>query len=224
MCGRFGQKATSAELAAAFGAAWRGDEPRLPRYNVAPTQDAPVLLRDGEVPVLDVFRWGLIPSWAKDMAIGNKMINARAETVIEKPAYRTAFARRRCLVPVSGFYEWKKTSGGKVPHWIHPADGAPLTFAGLWESWRPAKDAAPVHTFTILTTTPCRDVESIHDRMPVIVAPDDRDGWLDPETPAPDLVALLRPAPDGLLRAYAVSTAVNRPTYDGPDLLEALPD
>jgi len=220
MCGRFGQTATAAELAAAFEASWQCAEPELPRYNVAPTQHVPILLSAGGLRVLDVFRWGLIPWWAKDASIGNKMINARAETVVEKPAYRSAFERRRCLVPATGFYEWKKTPDGKVPHWIYPADGAPLTFAGVWESWRPAKDAEPVLSFTILTTTPSADVAALHDRMPVVVAREDRDAWLGAETPPADLVSLLRPAPDGLLRAHPVSTAVNRPAVDGPELIE----
>jgi putative SOS response-associated peptidase YedK len=174
--------------------------------------------------VLDVFRWGLIPAWAKDAKIGNKMINARAETVLEKPAFRTAFQRRRCLVPAGGFYEWMKGPGGKVPHWIHPAQGGTLTFAGLWESWRGGPDGRPVHSFVILTTAPSRDVASLHDRMPVIVAPEDRDGWLDPGAQAEDLAELLRPAPDGTLRAHPVSTAVNRPGHDGPELIVALAD
>lgn len=221
MCGRFGQKASAAELAAAFEAAWQVEEPQLPRYNIAPTQHVPILLRHDGNRVLDVFRWGLIPSWAKDPAIGNKMINARAESVVEgKPAFRAAFQRRRCLVPASGFYEWMKVGKTKVPQWIYPVDGSPLTFAGLYEFWRPQKDAEPVITFTIVTTTPNRDVEAIHDRMPVIVAADDRDAWLDNETPSDDLAALLRPAPDGLLHSYAVSTAVNRPANDGPELIE----
>lgn len=220
MCGRFGQKASSAELAAAFEAAWRCEEPQLPRFNVAPTQHAPVLLMDQGSRVLDVFRWGLIPSWARDASIGNKMINARAETVVEKPAYRAAFQRRRCLVPASGFYEWKKTPGGKVPHWIHAVDDAPLTFAGMWEIWRPVKDAEPVLSFTILTTTPNGDVAHVHDRMPVVVAREHRDAWLHAATPADDLLALLRSAPDGTLRMHPVSTAVNRPAFDGPALIE----
>lgn len=219
MCGRFGSPYTSHDLAEAMAAEWRCDAPELPRYNVAPTQNAPVLLVHEGMRVLDVFRWGLVPSWAKEISIGSKMINARAETVLEKPSYRTAFQRRRCLVPAGGFYEWRKTPAGKVPQWIHPVEGGPLTFAGLWESWRPAKDAAPLHTFTILTTTPSADVAGIHDRMPVILDGAGRDAWLDAATPADDLAALLRPAPDGMLRAHAVSTAVNRPTYDGPDLL-----
>jgi len=225
MCGRFGQKASSAELAAAFEAAWRCEEPRLPRFNIAPTQQVPILLSHEGNRVLDVFRWGLIPSWARDASIGNKMINARAESVLEnKPAFRAAFQRRRCLVPASGFYEWMKAGKMKVPQWIHAADGAPLTLAGLWEIWRPRPDTEPVLTFTIVTTTPNADVSAIHDRMPVIVAPDDRDAWLDAATPPADLAALLRPAPDGLLRSHAVSTAVNRPTCDGPDLIEPWTD
>jgi putative SOS response-associated peptidase YedK len=221
MCGRFGQKASSAELAAAFEAAWRCPEPELPRYNIAPTQHAPVLLRHEGDTVLDVFRWGLIPSWAKDASVGNKMINARAESVLEgKPAWRAAFQRRRCLVPASGFFEWKKVGKAKVPQWIYPVDGDPLTFAGLWEFWRPAKDVEPVLTFTIVTTTPSADVRDIHDRMPVIVAPRDREQWLDPRSPAADVAALLRPAPDGFLRNHAVSTDVNRPANEGPGLIE----
>ena len=224
MCGRFGQKATAAELAAAFEATWRCEEPQLPRLNIAPTEHAPILrLRDGRR-VLDMFRWGLIPSWAKDGKIGNRMINARAEGVLEKPGFRAAFERRRCLVPASGFYEWRKTPAGRIPHWIHAADGAPLTFAGLWEFWRPASDAEPVLTFTILTTTPNVDVAPRHDRMPVVVAPAARDGWMDASTPAAVLAAMLAPAPDGLLRAYRVSTAVNRAGYDGPELTDPVAD
>jgi len=224
MCGRFGQKASAAELAAAFEAAWRCPEPELPRLNIAPTEHAPVLmLRDGRR-VLDVFRWGLIPSWAKDGKIGNRMINARVEGLAEKPAYRAAFERRRCLVPASGFYEWRKTPSGRSPHWIHAADGTPLTFAALWEFWRRDREAEPVLTFTILTTTPNADVAPLHDRMPVVVAPAARDRWMDAATPAPDLAAMLAPAPDGLLRAHPVSTAVNRAGYDAPDLTDPIED
>jgi putative SOS response-associated peptidase YedK len=218
MCGRFGQTATPAELAAAFDAQWRCPEPALPRFNISPTQHVPVLLLEEGRRVLDMFRWGLIPGWAKDASIGQKMINARAETVAEKPAYRAALARRRCLIPAAGFYEWKKVGKVKVPHWIHPAGGAPLAFAGLWEVWRP-KDAEPVQSFTILTTTPSADVAGLHDRMPVILDGAGREAWLSAGTSVDDLTALLRPAPDGFLRAHPVSTAVNRPVYDGPELI-----
>ncbi len=222
MCGRFGATFTPRELANLMDADWLCPEPELPRYNVAPGTPAPVLLRkDGKL-ALDVFHWGLVPFWARDPRIGNRLINARGEGIAEKPAYRAAFQRRRCLVPAGGFYEWQKTPAGKVPQWIHAADGGPLTFAGLWESWRPAKDAPPVHTFTIVTTTPSADVSAIHDRMPVILDRDGRAGWTDPETPAAELLALLRPAPDGYLQSYAVSTAVNRPAFDGPDLIRPL--
>jgi putative SOS response-associated peptidase YedK len=221
MCGRFGQTASSAELAAAFEAAWACPEPTdLPRFNVAPTQHAPVLLLSEGARTLDMFRWGLIPSWAKDPSIGNKLINARAEGVADKPSYRAAFQRRRCLVPVSGFYEWQKTAGARVPHWIHPADGMPMTLAGLWEFWRPSRDVEPVLSFTILTTAPSADVAGLHDRMPVVVAPEDRDRWLDAETPPAEAEALLRPAPDGSLLAHPVSPAVNRPANEGPGLIE----
>ena len=220
MCGRFGTPFTSVDLADALAAVWNFPEPQLPRFNVAPTQHAPVLLQKEGRRVLDMVRWGLIPSWARDGSIGNKMINARAETVVEKPSYRSAFAKRRCLVPAGGFFEWKREGKVKVPHWIHPAEGGPITFAGLWESWRPAPDAEWVQTFTIITTTPSAEVAGIHDRMPVIVAPGDRSEWLDPASPAEALAALLRPAPDGYLTTYPVSTAVNRPTYDGPDLIQ----
>ncbi|HYJ78415.1 MAG TPA: SOS response-associated peptidase [Longimicrobiaceae bacterium] len=221
MCGRFGSTLTSAELAALYNAEWRGEEPPdLPRYNVAPTEDAPILrLRDGER-VLDMFRWGLIPSWAKDPRIGSRMINARAETVVEKPAYRNALQRRRCLVPAGGFYEWETTASGKVPHWLHPADGGVMTFAGLWEFWRDGQEGPPVLSFTILTTTPSRDVSGLHDRMPVIVHDRDQDTWLDPETPPVDLVELLRPAPDGFLTSHEVSRAVNKAGNEGAELIE----
>src|SRR5690606_20068265 len=152
MCGRYVLVAETAEsLETGLRARWRG-APARASYNIAPTQHAPVLrLEDGER-VLENFRWGLIPFWARDASIGARTINARAETVASKPAFRVAFRERRCLVPASGYYEWKATADGKQPYWISPPDGALLTFAGLWEVWRPAPDAEPVHTFTILTT------------------------------------------------------------------------
>lgn len=220
MCGRFGITATAAELAKLLEAEWIAPEPPLPRYNVAPTQDVPVLRQEEGRRVLDVLRWGLVPSWAKDPSIGNRMINARAETVAEKPAYRTALAKRRCLVPASGFYEWQAAPGGKIPHWIHPRDGESLlTLAGLWEVWRRGPDAPWMRSFTILTTSPSDDVSALHDRMPVVLAGDAREAWLDPATPVARAADLLRAAPAGTLAAWPVSTAVNRPQYDGPELI-----
>jgi putative SOS response-associated peptidase YedK len=151
MCGRYTVVADGYELTEHLKARWRSARLAAPRFNIAPTQHAPVLLRDQGENVLDMYRWGLIPFWAKDPAIGNRMINARAETVREKPAFRNAFERRRCLVPASGFFEWQKAGKSKVPHWIHPADGDLLTLAGLWERWAP-EDAEPVYSYTILTT------------------------------------------------------------------------
>ena len=169
--------------------------------------------------MLAMYRWGLIPSWAKDPAIGNKMINARAETVRQKPAFRSAFERRRCLVPVSGLFDWQKAGKSKIPHWIHPADGGLLTFAGLWERWSP-EDAEPVYSYTILTTGANTFAQRLHDRIPVIVPSEERDRWLD-SAAKPDQVAdLLSPAPAGVLHAHAVSTLVNVPGNEPPECIQ----
>jgi putative SOS response-associated peptidase YedK len=218
MCGRYGYsqdgKATAEQLHAELRSA-----SAEPSYNVAPTQHAPVVVHEGGARYLDMYRWGLIPFWAKDPSIGNRMINARCETAPEKPAFREAFKRRRCLVPVSGFYEWQKTPYGKVPHWIHPADGELLTFAGLWEEWRP-KDAEPVHSYTILTTAANPFMQQLHDRMPVILSPEEREVWLDSTASAYALKALLRPGPADLLQAHPVTTRVNTPANNDPRLIE----
>lgn len=221
MCGRFGVTLRGDELAAALDAVWQGEPLPAPRYNVAPTQHAPVLFASDGGRRLEMTRWGLIPSWAKDPSIGNKMINARAETVAEKPAYRSAFRKRRCLVPIGGFFEWKRDGKVKVPHWIHPAAGEVLTVAGLWERWYP-KDAEPVTTFAVLTTAANAFMADIHDRMPVIVAAEDRAAWLDPDAGDDALVPLLRPAPEDVLAAHAVSTRVNTPTYDEAGCIDRL--
>jgi putative SOS response-associated peptidase YedK len=220
MCGRYTVVADGYELTEHLKARWRSARLAAPRFNIAPTQHAPVLLRDEDENVLDMYRWGLIPFWAKDPAIGNRMINARAETVREKPAFRSAFGRRRCLVPASGFFEWQKAGKSKVPHWIHPADGDLLTLAGLWERWAP-EDAEPVYSYTILTTGANSFMQRLHERMPVIISPEERDVWLDPEAEAQALVELLRPAPEALLAAHPVSTLVNAPSNDMPECIEA---
>jgi putative SOS response-associated peptidase YedK len=185
-----------------------------PRYNVAPTQRLPVLSNDAP-DRLSSFRWGLIPSWAKDPSIGNQLINARAETLAEKPAFRQALAQRRCLIPATGFYEWKAGPVGKVPQHIHMASGALLTFAGLWESWRDG-EGREIRSFTIITTRPNALMAPIHDRMPVIIAPQDRLRWLQ----GGGIADLLQPYPDGELVADPVCHAVNSPRNEGPALLD----
>jgi putative SOS response-associated peptidase YedK len=222
MCGRFSQ-AQIAELDREVFELL--SVPRLePRYNVAPTQDAAVVrvgrTRERELVPL---RWGLIPSWAKDSAIGNRMINARAETLAEKPAFREAFAERRCLVPADGFYEWEKMRHRKQPHYVRVGGGQVFAFAGLWERWWDRASGAQRETFTIVTTEPNTLLEPIHNRMPVIIAPDDYDRWLDPENrDAASLSDLLAPYPPERMSAYPVSTYVNKPENEGPECVRPL--
>ena len=161
-----------------------------------------------------------MPFWATDLAIGNKMINARAEGIAAKPAFRAAFKQRRCLVLADGFYEWQKVAGGKQPMLIRLRSGKPFGFAGLWESWRGPD--GPVETCTIVTTEPNAVTAPIHNRMPVILDPADYERWLDPSQPEAE--ALLRPCPDDWLEAFAVSTRVNTPRNDSADLIEAFPN
>lgn len=219
MCGRYTLIADGAELSEQLGAPWRNEPLGEPRFNLAPTQHAPVLRGEDAEPVLEMFRWGLIPAWATDPTIGNRLINARAETVHEKPAFRAAYARRRCLVPASGFFEWQKAGSRKVPHWIHPQRGGLVTFAGLWERWSPA-GAEPVLSFAILTTSANHFMAPLHERMPVVVAPEDRARWLSSETSREELASLLEPAPEDLLHARPVSTWVNSPAHDDAGCIE----
>lgn len=212
MCGRFALAATGEEVAAHY------QLPEVPfvvpRYNVAPTQPvAAIRLNGAGDREFTFFQWGLIPSWAKDPSIGSKMINARAETAAEKPAFRAAFKRRRCLLPATGFYEWQQTNGHKQPMYIHGENGGLVSLAGLWEVWQ-SPDGGLLETCTILTTTPNALMEPIHNRMPVILDPLDYSTWLDPDTAADQLHHLLRPYDPERLAAYPVSTAVNRPQND----------
>jgi len=194
-----------------------------PRYNVAPTQ--PVLaVRSTAVSdqrELTLFRWGLIPSWAQDMKMGARMINARSETVAEKPAFRAAFKRRRCLIPADGFYEWQKQNGGKQPLYIRLRDQRPFALAGLWEVWH-SPDGSELETCTILTTTPNELMETIHNRMPVILDSEDYDDWLHPGTNPQTALHLLRPYPADEMIAYPVSPHVNSPAHDDPACIEGM--
>ncbi len=225
MCGRFASTTPPDQLAAYFGAeapAEASDEQYSPDYNVAPTRDVPVVRIREDARHLDFLRWGLVPRWAKDLRIGSKMINARAETVATKNAYRSAFKRRRCIVSADGFYEWKRLDPKtKQPMYIHRSDGDPLAFAGLFERWTDAENLREIHTCTIITTTPNATMEPIHDRMPVLLPPASWDAWLDPSNDnAEDLQQLLIPAPDTLLAAYPVSTEVNNVRNNNPSLVE----
>ncbi|MBL0141594.1 MAG: SOS response-associated peptidase [Betaproteobacteria bacterium] len=190
------------------------------RFNIAPTQEAPVVrMTDAGVRGVAMLRWGLVPSWARDPAIGNRMINARSETAAEKPSFRNAMKSRRCLVPASGFYEWTGVAGHKIAHAITLADQPVFAFAGLWESWLDKSNPGlpPVETYTLLTTGANRALSTIHDRMPVILAPADHQAWL--EAPARDAAQLLRPYADEPMRERVVSTRVNNPRNESPDLL-----
>lgn len=221
MCGRFALTTPAAIIAEHFELLDLDQLELPPRFNIAPTQTLPVvrLAQDG-TRELAAARWGLIPAWAKDPAIGNRLINARAEGVGDKPAFRNAFRRRRCLVPATGFYEWRCLEQRKQPYFIGRRDGGLFAMAGLWERWQ-GTDAEPVDSYTILTTAANAVVEPLHDRMPVILATQDYDLWLGhAPAPAEDLSALLRPYPAELMRAYAVSTRVNSPRNDGPQCLE----
>lgn len=220
MCGRFTLIATGEELATQLSLP---EAPFVaPRYNIAPTQPvAAVRMNERGEREFTHFQWGLIPSWAKEPSIGSKLINARAETVAEKPSFRNAFKRRRCLIPASGYYEWQQLNGRKQPMYIHRADGDLLVFAGLWELWQPA-DGSMLETCTILTTDPNDDTAAIHNRMPVILEAPDYGMWLDPATPADSLHHLLRPFGGAPLAAHPVSTAVNRPQNDSPACIAPL--
>jgi putative SOS response-associated peptidase YedK len=192
-----------------------------PRYNIAPTQPVAVVA-DAQKRAIGMFRWGLIPSWAKDPAIGNRLINARAETLQEKPSFRTAFNRRRCLILADGFYEWQRPAGKasrSQPYYFRLADGKPFAFAGLWDLWQSA-DGSEVPTCTIITTQANAQVGRIHDRMPVILTGERLWEWLDPRAKPADLQAQLRPYAADLMTTYAVSPAINSPAVDTAELIE----
>ena len=224
MCGRFSLHSRLNLLLQQFSLE-AGPE-LAPRYNIAPTQTTPVV----RVPTvqsprqLTALRWGLVPFWAKEVGIGSRMINARAETLASKPSFRNAFKKRRCLVPTDGYFEWKKKGKTKQPFYIRKADRTPFAMAGLWESWHPGK-ADAVETFTIITTEANDAMANIHDRMPVIVAPDHYEMWLDPDFEAEaSLEAILQPYESEDLDLVPVSTIVNSPRNDDPECICELVD
>jgi putative SOS response-associated peptidase YedK len=232
MCGRFVSSTPPDELARYFQVAEVAEAVLDPSYNVAPTNDIYVVLESGGLRRLDVVHWGLVPFWAKDINVGNRMINARAESLPEKNAFKHAFKKRRCIIPVDGFYEWKKVPGQKQkqPMYIERRDGEPIALAGLWEVWRP-KDADPdddsqlVRSCTIITGDPNEKIAEIHDRMPVILPPGAWDAWLDRDNDDIEALGkLLVPAPSELLVVRPVSTAVNNVRQNTPELIAPLDD
>jgi putative SOS response-associated peptidase YedK len=223
MCGRFTLFEPDQVLAREFGVS--DFPPRSPRYNIAPSQPITAVRAapSGSGREIALLRWGLIPSWSKDPATGNRLINARAETAREKPSFRNAFRRHRCLIPTSGFYEWQRQERGKQPYFIRMRNGHPFAFAGLWDRWeRP--DEGAVETCTILTTAANDVLAPIHDRMPVIVPPGEYDRWLDPSLRDPDSLApLLVPFPPEEMLAFPVSPRVNAPSTDDEGCIAPLP-
>lgn len=221
MCGRFALKAPPADIMIHFGV--DSVPEAAPRYNIAPTQPILIVRQHWQQPgagreAVHV-RWGLLPSWAKDASMAAKLANARCETVAEKPAFRSAFRRMRCLIPTDGFYEWEATAAGKQPWFIRLKSKELLAFAGLWEHWQ-APDGTPLETATIITTDANALVRPVHDRMPVILQPADYAAWLGAQTKVEDLKALLKPLPEDLMERYRVNKRMSNASNEGEDCIE----
>ena len=217
MCGRYSLTSNISELQGRFGFVMDSPAP-LPRYNIAPTQPVLAVVNDGQRRG-ELMRWGLVPSWAKDVKIGSRMINAVSETAASKPAFRSAFRRRRCLVLADGFYEWRREGKQRVPMYFTQKSGEPMALAGLWENWK-SPEGEWVRSCTILTTAANSFVRPIHDRMPVILSAETEPLWLDPLTEEPGtLEPLLLPAPVELLEVREVSTTVNNARSEGPECI-----
>lgn len=217
MCGRFTLTIDPADLKETFDT-YTFPAQFAPRFNISPTQPVLAIPNDAKNRA-DFFIWGLIPSWSKDPSIGNKLINARGETIAEKPSFRGGFKYKRCIIPSDGFYEWKSQVGvkTKTPYYIHMKDRKPFAFAGLWDEWQ-SPDGGAVRTCTIITTEPNALMSSLHNRMPVILHPKDFDLWLDPSPQTPEkLMHLIKPFPAEGMSAYPVSTLVNKPGNDQPE-------
>jgi putative SOS response-associated peptidase YedK len=239
MCGRFVSASSPQILVDRFAVAESTIDAREPDYNVTPRAWVPAVRErardDPPTRVLSLLRWGLVPSWAKSPAVGDRQINARAESIAERPSYRRAFERRRCIIPADAFYEWKATADGsgrgrapRVPYVVRRRDGEPLAFAGLWEIWRDpdvADDGDPdawLRTCAIVTTRANRLLAPIHDRMPVVLPDDAWDAWLDPRHSTEQLPTVLEPAPDEWFELYEVSPRVNKPENNDAALLDRI--
>ena len=223
MCGRFVQAHDAADYAEHFGATVAATEARAPSWNVAPTDQVYAVAEHDGARLLGTFRWGLIPWFAKDMKIGARQINARAETVHTKASFKESFAGRRCLIPADGFYEWERLeSGDKLPHYIYRADAAPLALAGLWASWRD-ETGERITSCAVITTRPNQLVERLHDRMPVVLGDERWNAWLDPHfDDVAALRAMLEPLEGRLLSEHPVSTLVNSVKNNFPECIEEL--
>ncbi len=220
MCGRFSLHATPEVIAITFKLGKKNEWSA--RYNITPSSNILIVREDpAQGRVAELFKWGLIPGWAKDAAIGNKLANARGETVDEKPSFRNAFKRSRCLIPASGFYEWKSVAGRRQPYYMHPLNAPLFAIAGITERWQ-GPDGV-IETCAIITTGPNGVMCNIHDRMPVILDACDHDAWLDPANQSvPALKQLIQPCADTTMAAYAVSTRVNAPKNDDAELIEPI--
>ena len=220
MCGGFSATFSSRETKLSWNL--YGDLSFEPRYNITPSQSVPVIVRNEDRNEAKLMKWGLVPSWAPDPTIGNRMINARAETLLEKPSFRNLVSQRRCLVPADGFYEWRREGNRKVPVWIQLKKKEPFAFAGLWDSWRNPQEGDVLNTFTVITTDPNALVRPIHNRMPVIYDAAMGRQWLEEHSydRAMTLAAVLRPWPSEYMEAWDVSPMVNAPANDGPECIQ----
>jgi putative SOS response-associated peptidase YedK len=221
MCGRFVNIEKFEKLAVNYsakpfkGQEWHGS------YNIAPTQMIPVIVEEPEGRELRLMKWGLVPFWAKDAKIGNSMINARAETIKDKPGFRDSFKNKRCIIPAHGFFEWRKLTSAKEPYYFSPQEGM-FSLAGLWSAWV-SPENIELETCTIVTTDANKIVKPIHDRMPVILEHNSMATWLSPTTKPKELLEILLPCPDEQMKCFAVSKMVNSPKNNGPECIEARP-
>ena len=219
MCGRYTLARSQQELSERFGVRQLFVD-LTPRYNIAPTQKVPIVLTQDEERAIQIFQWGLIPSWVKDLRAAKPLINARVETLAEKASFKKSLVSRRCIVPADGFYEWRKMGTQKQPMFIHGKENQILGFAGIWDEWK-NDEGVPLRTFSIITTDANKTMAPIHDRMPVILAPDAEALWLDPLNKDPaSLICLLGPSPDDLIEMHEVSPKVNSVKVDSEDCTE----